>query len=65
MGRPAAINPTVSIHTWLRKDLMTKVDLLLWSEVENRVPHGAYQRFFTELITAHFDKLEKGVKNDT
>ncbi|MEK6849358.1 MAG: hypothetical protein AABY01_02185 [Nanoarchaeota archaeon] len=66
MGRPALINPTVSIHMQIRSDLMTKVDLLLYSNVEGKVPYGAYQRFFTERLNEYFDNLAKGAKqNDT
>lgn len=66
MGRPTLINPTVSIHMQIRRDLMTKVDLLLYSNVEGKVPYGAYQRFFTERLNEYFEKFAKGVKqNDT
>lgn len=50
MPRPKlAIRPvekTVNIPT----DLCTKVDLLLFSELEGRVPHGAWSKYVCGLI---------------
>lgn len=41
----------------LPESLTVKVDLLLWSEVEERVPHGAWARYVTGLIEA--DLMER------
>ena len=60
MPRKAAIIPNEHIHTTLPKALATRLRLFLWSEVERKVPQGAYQQFFTDRITEFFDKLEKG-----
>lgn len=52
MPRPRkAIRPlekTVNIPS----DLAAKVDLLLYSETEERVPHGAWAKYITSLIEA-------------
>ena len=54
MGRPKLINPTRALNTHLEERLMIQVDLLLWSEAENRVPKNSYQRFFNERIREFF-----------
>ena len=33
---------------------MDKVDKLMYSEYEQRVPHGTYQKFFTQLLREYF-----------
>lgn len=46
---PKAIRPvekTVNIP----EDIVAKVDLLLWSDLEERVPHGAWARYILGLI---------------
>lgn len=58
MGRHAKTTPSRPLHVILDKDDMDKVDALLWSEFENRVPLGAYQKFFTMLIRQHFQTQE-------
>jgi hypothetical protein len=40
------------------EDLKARLDLLLWSDLEQRVPLGAYQRLFIELLNQYFTKLE-------
>ena len=54
MPRPAAITPNKSLHTTLNADLAAKLDLLLYSEVEQRVPKGAYQEFLQARIQEYF-----------
>jgi hypothetical protein len=41
----------VGKHTTLPMDLLTKVELELWSEAEGKVPHGAWQELQIELLT--------------
>lgn len=50
MARPKMIHPTRLLHVALPEALLTRVDLLLWSEVEQRVPKGAYQAFLVPMI---------------
>lgn len=52
--RPTQLN--VSIPETLRAE----VDLKLYSEVERRVPHGAYSAYICRLIEADL----KGAKNE-
>lgn len=43
----------------LPESIRAKLDLLLFSEVEGRVPHGSYQRFIIERIKEFFDRGRK------
>jgi hypothetical protein len=36
----------------LPRTVCTKVDLLLWSDLEMKVPHGAWARYINDLIEA-------------
>lgn len=55
MGRRPLIRPTVSLDVHIDAELRTRLDLLLWSEAEGRVPKGAYQRVFNALISQFLD----------
>lgn len=50
MARPKKTMQTVGKKVFLPLDLVTKVDLYLYSELESRVPLGAWQRYLTALI---------------
>lgn len=58
MSRPPNIIPGVKVHVHIPEDLKLKVDLLLYSASEHRVPHGAYSRFFTDLVRQYLTQLE-------
>lgn len=49
-GRKPLIRPTRSLHLHIDAELADVVDRTLYSEVELRVPKGAYQMFITEAI---------------
>lgn len=55
MPRKAAIVPNRGLNTTLPADLRGRLDLFLFSEVEGRVPMGAYQRFFTARTLEFFN----------
>lgn len=57
MSRRPNIEPAVHLNLALPEGLRTKIDILLWSEVEKCVPRGAYRAFFISLLTEHFDRL--------
>lgn len=57
MRRPNIQRP-ISIHTTLPQDVWVKLSAHLYSEVEGRVPKGAYQAFFLERIEEFFAKKE-------
>ena len=51
MGRPKLINPTVALNVHLDARLKARMDEVLFSELEERVPFGAYQKFFNLILT--------------
>ena len=57
MKRPKIIRPT-KLTLMLPEDIRAKLDLHLFSQVENRVPMGAYQRFFIERIQEFFSSAQ-------
>jgi hypothetical protein len=54
MPRRAAITPNRILTTSLPADLATRVELLLWSDVEGKIPYGAWQEFLVKLIREYF-----------
>jgi len=40
---------------------MLKLEMLLYSPSERRVPHGAFSRFFESLIREHLAKNEEPI----
>lgn len=54
MARPKQIIRSVPCNISLPEDLKARIDLHLFSEVEGRVPFGAYREFFSMLIREHF-----------
>lgn len=46
---PKAVRP-IEKKINLPEDIVTKVDLILWSDLESRVPHGAWSRYTLNLI---------------
>lgn len=55
MGRKALPVPSVKLTTSLDSELMTKLDLRLWSEVEGRIPQGAYKAHLERLLREDFE----------
>lgn len=62
MSRPKQITPKVHLHITLSAELREKLDKAVWSEVEQRIPAGALQKFIEERLREYFsyDKLEVG-----
>jgi hypothetical protein len=54
---PDIIRP-VSLHTTIPEDVWIKMTLYLYSDIEGRVPKGAYREFLTGLIREFFDGKE-------
>lgn len=54
MARPYNILRPVKFHISLPEDLKAKVDLHLWSQVEQRIPTGKLSEFFTDLARQFF-----------
>lgn len=54
-GRPPNVMRPVQLTTNIPEDLRAKLDLHLFSQLEGRVPHGAYSRFLAERIREFFE----------
>ena len=51
--RPNAL-PSQMLNVALPLPLMTQLSARLYSELEGRVPHGAFSRFFVDLLRGEF-----------
>lgn len=60
MPRPANVDRPVEKNISIPESLHTRVELLLFSEIEGRVPHGAWSRLVQGLLRAHLESLGKG-----
>jgi hypothetical protein len=62
MPRPKQVIPKVHLHIKIDADLRAKLDKAVWSELEQRIPAGALQRFIEERLREYFSfqKLEIG-----
>ena len=56
MPRPRNPHPSVPLELAIPADLRARLDLYLYSEVEQRVPHGAYSAFILPLIREALDR---------
>ena len=54
-GRKPNVERTDEVHLRLRSSISTRLDLLLFSEAEQRIPYGARNRFFEEQIVQALD----------
>lgn len=54
MPRPANILRPVKLTTTFPEDIRARLDLYLYSDLERRVPQGAYQRFLTDRTREFF-----------
>lgn len=55
MPRPKNAVPAKKLHIALPGDIGAKLDLHLYSEVEQRIPFAAHQRFVVERVREFFD----------
>ena len=58
MPKPANLIPSRQLNVALPLPIFTRLALQLNSDLEGRVPHGAYSRFLVELLRQHFDQAE-------
>lgn len=56
-GRPSKIVRPTEVHVRLPEDLRARLDLYLYSTVENRIPVGAYTKFFEERTREFLDSV--------
>lgn len=59
MARPKKIDRPVEKTICLPQSLVARVDLELYSELEGRVPFGAWQRFVAGLIEQYFQNVQR------
>jgi hypothetical protein len=57
MKRPNVI-PSQQLNVALPLPLYTQLSVHLYSELEGRVPHGAYSRFLIDMLRARFSNEE-------
>jgi hypothetical protein len=56
MPRPKQITPKVHLHITISADLRKKLDKAVWSELEQRIPAGALQKFIEERLREYFSQ---------
>jgi threonine synthase len=54
MPRPKQTVPSATRNIALPQPLADKLDLELYSELEGRIPTGAYKSFFSNLLEQYF-----------
>lgn len=57
MARPKQPIPAVQKNIALPAALVEKLDIHLFSELEMKVPHGAYKELFTKLAEQYLQSL--------
>ena len=60
MPRPKKVDRPVEKTISLPASLVAKVDLELFSELEGKVPFGAWQQFLVGLIERYFEDKSAG-----
>lgn len=58
MARQPNIIPSAQLHLCLPINIMTQLQLHLFSELEGRIPKGGYAEFFTARIVEFFEQKE-------
>lgn len=56
MPRPRKVDRPVTRKYNIPESLATQVDLLLWSTLEGRVPHGKHSELIEALLRAWLEK---------
>ena len=57
MPRRKSITASIEKTVCLRPDLVAQVDLLLYSELEGKVPFGSWKRFIEEAIQEKLQRM--------
>jgi len=65
VSKPRRLQRSVEKTICLDEDLVRSVDLLLFSEVERRVPFGAWKAFLTTCIQEKLEKMRAEVITNT
>ena len=56
MARPKKVIRPVEKSLSLPQDLADRIELLLWSELEGKVPHGAFSKLVEKALRAFLSK---------
>lgn len=59
MARPASINKPIEKKLSLDAELVAKVELALFSDLEGRVPYGAWSGLIEQLLREYFSRRER------
>ena len=59
MPKPKKVIRPVEKRINLPEDLVARVDLMLWSDVEQRVPFGAWSELTTRLLKEYLDQHQQ------
>lgn len=55
MARPKSNTPKTPVHIMVPDDILARIKLMLWSDLEEKIPHGATSEFFVQLAREFFD----------
>jgi len=58
MSRPARVVRTISKNIALPEDLVARLELELYSDLEGKIPFGAQAKFFEDLLRRHFTEQD-------
>lgn len=58
MPRPKNLVPSQQLNVALPLPLYTRLGAYLYSDLEQRVPHGAYSRFLVNLLQGWFSQTQ-------
>lgn len=59
MARPRKVVRTIFKNIAIPEDLVARLELELYSELEGKIPFGAQQEFFSKLLREYFAKGER------
>jgi len=60
MSRPKGLTPRISKNISLPQDIVARMELELYSEVDGRIPIGAQSQLIEKLLREHYKKMDAG-----
>lgn len=61
-GKPAKVIRPVEKKISIPEDVVAQIDVLMWSELEGKVPFGAWSRLVTELLREHLARQQGALR---
>lgn len=58
MARPKPTIPQIKKTLHLPQDVVARLELELFSDLEGKIPHGAQSELITKLLRDYFEKLD-------